>query len=202
LGGWPGFRCAFIQGLIAEIVHVGFSDPRRIYIAGYSNGGMLALRLMCEAPALIAAAAIVAASMPREMAQSCKARPTPILVMNGTADQIVPYRGGALALGNGEVLSTDEMLRFFHVLNHCTESMRLSQLPDIDRDDGSYVTVASWTNCVTGAPVMLYRIGGGHRIPGYRKEWPIADLMLGAMNHDFEAAHAIWNFFKDKRLRW
>jgi poly(3-hydroxybutyrate) depolymerase len=47
--------------------------------------------------------------------------------------------------------------------------------------------------------VVLYRIdGGGHRIPSHREDWPIADVLLGKMNHDFDAAYALWSFFKDK----
>jgi polyhydroxybutyrate depolymerase len=192
---------AFIRSLVEHLVRSGVSDPRRVYVAGYSNGGMMTLRLICDAPELVAAAAIIAASFPREVAQSCTpARPTPILVMNGTADPIVPYQGGGLAFGAGDVLPTEEMLSFFRRVNRCAEAAKVGGLPDVDRDDGSYVTIASWTSCPSAAQVMLYRIeGGGHRIPSHREDWPVADVVLGRMNHDFEAADAIWSFFKDKR---
>ena len=103
-------------------------------------------------------------------------------------------------LGGGQVLSTDETISFMRAVNRCAQSVSYTALPDIDADDGSHVIVASWTKCASTAPVMLYRIdGGGHRIPSRREDWPVADIVLGKMNHDFEAAYAIWSFFKNKK---
>jgi poly(3-hydroxybutyrate) depolymerase len=47
---------------------------------------------------------------------------------------------------------------------------------------------------------VLYRIeGGGHRIPRRNEAArPVIDRLLGRPNRDFEAAEAIWSFFKDK----
>ena len=108
--------------------------------------------------------------------------------------------GGALAFGGGKVLSTAETIGLLRTLNRCTNETKLAAVPNIDPDDGSHVIVARWTNCASAAPVVLYRIeGGGHRIPGHTEDWPVTDMLLGRMNHDFEAAYAIWNFFKDKK---
>jgi polyhydroxybutyrate depolymerase len=191
----------FIRSLVEHLVRTGVSDPHQVYVTGFSSGGMMTLRLMCEAPELIAAAALIGASFPVELVESCEARlPTPILMMNGTADPVVPYAGGAVVFGGGQVLSTDETINFMRTVNRCADRVNFSELPDIDPDDGSHVIVASWTKCASTAPVVLYRIeGGGHRIPSRREDWPVADILLGRMNHDFEAPYAIWNFFKDKK---
>jgi poly(3-hydroxybutyrate) depolymerase len=48
--------------------------------------------------------------------------------------------------------------------------------------------------------VVLYRIeGGGHRIPSRDEGVPVVDVLLGRANHDFDAAEAVWSFFKDKK---
>jgi polyhydroxybutyrate depolymerase len=192
---------AFIRSLIGHLVGTGISDPHRVYVTGFSSGGMMTLRMICEGSELIAAAAIIGASFPVEVAQACQPpRPTPILVMNGTADPVVPYAGGAVVFGGGQVLSTDETISLMRTVNRCIDRASFSALPDIDPDDGSYVTAGSWTKCASAAPVVLYRIeGGGHRIPGRREDWPVTDILLGRMNRDFEAANAIWSFFKDKK---
>jgi polyhydroxybutyrate depolymerase len=200
---WTGGRVddvAFIRRLIGRLVSTGVSDPKRIYVAGYSNGGMMALRLMCEAPELIAAGAGIGTSFPVELAQSCKAPgPTPMLLMNGTADPLVPYGGGQLAFGGGRVLSTKATLRLLRKINGCTDDAKVNRLPDVDRNDGSNVIIASWTNCSSAAPVVLYRIeGGGHRIPSRGEGVPFVDPLLGRLNHDFDAAEAMWSFFKDR----
>jgi polyhydroxybutyrate depolymerase len=78
--------------------------------------------------------------------------------------------------------------------------VEVQTLPNVDDADGTSVNTQTWSKCASGAPVVLYRIaGGGHRIPGRREDWPVADVFLGKKNGDFEAAYAIWNFFKNKK---
>ncbi|HEX5997787.1 MAG TPA: alpha/beta fold hydrolase, partial [Hyphomicrobiaceae bacterium] len=55
---------AFLRRLAAELVERGVATPKRIYIAGISGGGMMALRMVCESADLIAGAGTVIASMP------------------------------------------------------------------------------------------------------------------------------------------
>jgi polyhydroxybutyrate depolymerase len=193
----------FIRALVRELVQSGIADARRIYVTGPSNGGMMTFRLVCDAADLFAAAAPVIASLPAELAGGCNpVRPIPILVMNGTADPLVPYGGGGVGFrgGRGRVLSTDETMTFLRKVNGCREGVKRDSLADADPHDGSSVTVASWSECSSGAPVILYKIeGGGHRIPR-RNEGPrpVIDRLFGRANHDFEAAEAIWSFFRDK----
>jgi polyhydroxybutyrate depolymerase len=122
--------------------------------------------------------------------------------MNGTADPLLPYRGGEVGLRHerGRVISTDETLALLRRVNGCTGAAQTERLPDLDPSDGSDVTTERWDTCSSGAPVVLYRVeGGGHRIPR-RGEGPrpVIDRLLGRTNRDFEAAEAIWTFFKDK----
>jgi len=196
---------AFIRSLAAALVAEGIVDPKRIYVMGPSNGGMMTLRLLCEASDLFAAAAPIIANLPADIATGCKpAKPVPVLVMNGTADPLVPYAGGGVGFAGrrGRVLSTDETMARLRKVNGCAEPGKVERLPDVDLNDGSTVTVVSWTNCSSSAPVVLYRVdGGGHRIPrrnGERR--PLIDRMLGVENHDFDASEVIWTFFRDKKL--
>lgn len=195
---------AFLRTLVEGLVRDGIADPRRIYATGPSNGGMMTLRLVCEAADLFAAAAPIIANLPADLAPTCKpTRPIPILVMNGTADPLVPFAGGAVGFRGerGRVLSTDETVALLRRANGCAGDADLTRLPDVNPDDGSSVTVERWTQCSTGAPVVLYRIdGGGHRIPRlHERPRPVIDRLLGRANHDFEAADTIWEFFKDKK---
>jgi polyhydroxybutyrate depolymerase len=195
---------AFIRALIAELVRTGTLDPHRVYLTGPSNGGMMTFRLVCEASELFAAAAPIIASMPADLASGCKpARPTPILVMDATADPLVPYGGGEVGFRGerGRVLSTAETIALLRNVNRCSGGSSSDRLPDSDPADGSNVDVIRWTDCSSHAPVVLYRInGGGHRIPRQNEgPRPVVDRLLGRANHDFEAAEAIWAFFKDKK---
>ena len=191
----------FLRTLVAHLVRTGISDPHRVYVIGFSNGGMMALRMMCEATEVFAAVAAIGASLPEEVAPGCKPRgPTPTLLINGTADPFVPFEGGQVVLRGGVVLSTDETIRFLRKVNRCADGAQLTELPNIDPNGSSSVIITSWTNCSSGAPVVLYRIeGGGHRIPNPDAGIFAFDFVLGKINYDFDAAEAIWSFFKSRK---
>jgi poly(3-hydroxybutyrate) depolymerase len=64
-------------------------DRRRVYVVGMSNGGMMALRAICEAPAVFAAAGSVAG--PRLQPRCGRAI---WRHLHGSSDTIVPLHGG------------------------------------------------------------------------------------------------------------
>jgi poly(3-hydroxybutyrate) depolymerase len=68
--------------------HTGI-DHRRVYVVGMSNGGMMALRAICEAPTVFAAAGSVAG--PRLQSHCGRAI---WRHLHGSSDTIVPLRGG------------------------------------------------------------------------------------------------------------
>jgi len=194
---------SFIRPLAGTLVQLGLADPQRIYVTGPSNGGMMTLRLVCEAADLFAAAAPIIANLPADLAPRCRpARPIPVLVMNGTADPLMPFGGGEVGLRyqRGQVISTEATMALLRKIDGCADTPSIEHLPDTDPSDGSNVTVESWTNCSSGAPVVLYQVdGGGHRVPRRNQPArPVMDRTLGKANGDFEAADAIWAFFKDK----
>jgi polyhydroxybutyrate depolymerase len=198
-GDKPPDDVAFLRVLAAHLVDTGVSDPHRIYVAGFSSGGMMAFRLMCEAPQDFAAIAPIAAALPADVERNCKAKPTPTLMINGTADPLVPFSGRKVSFSGGRLPSNDETVRFVRKVNGCSDKVNLDRLPHIESAESSNVVIASWTDCSSRAPVVLYRIeGGGHRIPSRGEGVPFMDVVLGTLNHDFEATEAIWSFFKDR----
>ena len=102
-GSWnAGFCCgdaaaqgvddlAFLDHVIAGIRARTLVDPARIYLEGYSNGGMMALRYACERPTVVAAVAVVAGSV---TAGCSPAAPVAALDLHGGRDTVVPVRGG------------------------------------------------------------------------------------------------------------
>lgn len=68
------------------------SDPHRLYLAGFSNGGMMALSLACRSPERWAGVLVVAAAH----TDPCRPRDAvPVMQVHGTADGVVPFRGAA-----------------------------------------------------------------------------------------------------------
>src|SRR5689334_13381186 len=113
---------AFITQLIDKFVRDGSADPRRIYVTGVSNGGAMAMTMICARADLFAAAASVIFNLGDEAARACHAsRAVPMLLMNGTADPIVPYEGGqgSSRFAAGGFWSTEQTLVFWRQINGC-----------------------------------------------------------------------------------
>jgi polyhydroxybutyrate depolymerase len=118
--------------------------------------------------------------------------------MNGTDDPLVPWEGGHVKFlwrEMGEVLSTENSVRFWVEHNKCFEKPLTETLPDIDDEDESRVKKITYKNKDTNVEVVLYVIeGGGHNIPGGNT--PDVRFLLGNKNNDINAAAEIWKFFE------
>jgi polyhydroxybutyrate depolymerase len=194
---------AFIVRLIEKFIADGAADPKRIYVTGVSNGGAMTMALVCARADLFAAAASVIMNLTDESAEACHpSRPVAMMMMNGTADPLVPYQGGrgTSRFAVAGFWSTAKTLDFWRRVNGCeTKDADVSELDDRDRSDQSTVTrIAS--SCPQGRDVVLYRINhGGHRMPGAFADarFPrLVDAFLGPQNRDIDGAATIWAFFR------
>ena len=158
-GGVPD-DVAFLKTVVAELVQEGISDPKRIYLAGRSLGGVMVLRLACVDASSFAAIALLVSTMPDVTGAECQpAKPMPVLIINGTQDRVLPYRGERSA--QGYVLwPTPQLVDFFRQLNGCADPAPQSTPAGLQE-----VVIQRSTNC-PGGPVVLYSIvGGGHDVP-------------------------------------
>ena len=150
----------FFKLLVADLVRRGISDPKRIYLAGLSAGGFMTLRMICAEAGLFAAAALLVAAMPERLGAECRpGKPMPVLMINGTADPIIPYAGGKPAQP-GDFFSTwsiERLVGFFGELNGCAGAGEQSVLPNPARNK---VEIVRWPRCA-GGPVTFYRVVGG-----------------------------------------
>ncbi|MGY3031878.1 polyhydroxybutyrate depolymerase [Bradyrhizobium sp. USDA 4354] len=193
---------AFIAKLVEKLVADGTADAKRVFVAGVSNGGAMAMTMACARADLFAAAASVIMNLTDEAAVTCHpSRPLPMLLMNGTADPLVPYEGGrgSSYFAADGFWSTDETLAFWRRLNGCeTDDAGVTEMPDRAPADQSTVTRIS-SRCPNGHDVVLYRINhGGHRMPGFAPDarFPkVAGSLLGSQNGDIDGAETIWTFF-------
>jgi polyhydroxybutyrate depolymerase len=188
----------FISKLIDHLVRENNADPKRVYVTGISNGGMMTLRLGCEISSKVAAIAPIAANIPKKIVGSCQPNlPLPILLMNGTEDPLVPYNGGQVHFFRkkmGEVISTSETVAFWVDRNRCSTSPEVNEIEDHNRRDRSQVKVFTYANPNNANEVILYSIeGGGHTLPG--SDTPNRPRILGWKNNDIRGAEVIWEFF-------
>lgn len=189
---------AFIRALAARLVSAGLSDKRKIFVAGVSSGGMMALRIGCEGADFVAGTIALLSAMTAPEAAACKpSRPIAALLLNGTANPLVPFGGGAVKLPRltEDVVSAEASLAPFAQAAACSDRPHSTQtLPDRDPKDGSRVVVELYAGCRT--PVELVRIeGGGHTLPG-RPNRIDRGAPVGAQNNDANVARLVTDFVR------
>lgn len=165
----------------------------RVFIAGYSNGGQMVLRLMHEVPKMISGAATIAANLPtaeNTLPEILRLKPHPIpyLTMAGTADPFSPYTGGDAGIGSrhrrGQGMSASDSAAYFAGRNRSA-----TEKPTRTRHSGA-VVVDRWEGA---APVELWTlIGVGHLVPSDKK-YP---EFLGPSTDVLIAAEVIADFFE------
>lgn len=181
---WEGLTLpddvAFLKMLVADLVRREISDPKRIYLVGFSAGGFMTLRMACVVPQMFAAVALIASGMPAVTGDECHpAKPIPVIMIQGTADSAVPWEGGLVSTRAFTVWPQERLFAFLRRLNGCAETSEQSVLPN---QNPHKVELVRWSNCSSGGPVVLYRvIGGGHQFPAFPPAGP-----------------TLWTFFQDK----
>jgi polyhydroxybutyrate depolymerase len=194
----PSDDVEFLSKLVTSLSEKRFADPSRVYLMGISNGGYMVYRMACERPELFAAFATLSATVPSTYLNSCKPpRPVPVLMINGTADMIVPFYGNGLP-GSMSLLPVAQTAKLFAKINGCGKPAE-APVPGRGSFGGTSVTLIYWTECRDQSAVVLFRVnGGGHQSPsiGAGRETPVGLQMLGLRNHDIDAAEEVWAFFK------
>jgi len=178
----------FISNLIDKMTSSYRVDPKRVYVTGMSNGGMMTYRLAAEIPQKIAAIAPVSGTMVYSPPAQ-QSRPVPILELHSVLDKIVPYAGGTNQFGY-YFPPVDSVLRVWSVRNQCLPDMQVVV------DDDRYKLV-QWLD-KTGTPSIVHYLtkDGGHSWPGGQKARQRADPPSLVIN----ANDLIWNFFRQYKL--
>jgi polyhydroxybutyrate depolymerase len=164
---------AFLRALINKLEDDYSVDPRRIFVTGISNGGMMSYRIGCELADQIAAIA------PVEGAQNIDCRPSgpvSVIVFHGTKDRLVPFHGGSTPFQIGSKRSDNSVanaVAFWVKEDGCS--------PTPQHEENGAVHTDIYSGCKSGTGVALYAIQGGrHSWPGGRPSGnsvPATDLM-------------------------
>jgi polyhydroxybutyrate depolymerase len=189
----------FIRTLVDYICMQYSIDTTRIYATGPSNGGFMTTRLGCELSTKFAAIAPIISTFPKDLVNQCSpARAVPVMLINGTADPLVPYNGGEVRVGKqtrGEVLSTEATIMYWVKNNNCSHTPVITPIEDRDKTDGCTATMETYRCSSGNADVILIRVdGGGHTLPGGKQY--LSKRIIGNVCRDFIAEEYIWEFFK------
>jgi len=158
----------FLSALIDRLQRDHHADPRRIYLAGFSNGAMLASRFALERPGVAAALAVVGGYLP------CDPDPLrsqlPILVIHGARDAMARF-GPTRAHPVTGRFCEDYPARA--QVDHFARGMGLSPKPHLRDSQTSPVRIEDYSPKQKGAKGFLRFLivkNGGHAWPGGVRE--------------------------------
>jgi polyhydroxybutyrate depolymerase len=159
----------FIQSLIGYLVDNYNINESKIFVAGYSNGAMMAYKLALELSDKIAGVACVSGPMVEESV--VPKNPVPIMHIHGDADMIVPHTGTKQY--GFQMVAVDEVIKKWLDWNDC------SHVPAVlkyNRD----VTALLWKGVADVRLYLLHDVG---------HDWPTKKRC------NWSAAEYIWEFF-------
>ncbi|BCZ20617.1 extracellular catalytic domain type 1 short-chain-length polyhydroxyalkanoate depolymerase [Mycobacterium senriense] len=184
---------AFLAGLVNKLQNDYGIAPGHVFVTGMSNGGFMTNRLACDRADLFAAVAPVAGTL--GVGVACKpSQPVSVWEAHGTADPLVPFKGGAVR-GRGGVshsISVDTMVAKWRSADGCQGEPAMEALPDVR--DGTVVRRYESTGCAANTEVVFYKIdSGGHTWPGGKQYLPAA--VIGPTTRALDGSEAIAQFF-------
>lgn len=161
---------AYLRGLIEQVAGQYAVDRKRIYVTGHSNGGYMSYRMACDHADLIAGIASLAGMTFLDRNTPQPSQPVHVLHIHGTADEVVPYGGGALLAGlpvMAHFPGAEATVQAWASFNGCQGPVSEGFASmDLDLDvPGLDTTVMRYTDCPPGGAVELWTIQGGQHSP-------------------------------------
>lgn len=189
----------FIGDVIDQAISDFRLDATRIYMTGFSLGGFMTERFLCqEGQHRIAAAGWSSATLLDSLGgfkqyqtfddHACDSySPLPVMTFHGTRDSRVNYNGRT------GYRSAPETAGYFAQRNGCGTPKRTA-LPDTQNDRTTvYYDDYAANSCSTALPVRFYTIvGGGHTWPGNEYQYGVT----GVTTAEIDATLLLWNFFQ------
>lgn len=178
---------AFVSAVIDDVARTVSIDRRRVYVAGFSNGGMLTHRVAIALGDEIAAAAVVSGAHFGDEAPP--RAPVPMLILHGEKDDVVPFTGGRSPTG---FVARSQSLPFLPVtraVDYWRAADGCTRPPTVTRAPG--VTTEASSGCWRGSEVVFVDLAeGGHT-------WPASPGRRGTGGGDapIDATETIRAFF-------
>lgn len=186
----------FLDAAIDALAGLFAVDTNQVFMAGHSNGGMMAYRFAAERPGKLAAIAVVSGAIGSRhpdlpaWKMPVPANGLPVIIIHGRQDDIVPFDGGIPPErpSANDYDSVSNAVTFWTGVNNC--SPHFKQI--MSHSDS--VRTESWTG--TSDVVLITIEGWDHRWPG----GPITrNLDISDPLKSFDATERIWQFFDQTR---
>ncbi|MGJ8661231.1 MAG: alpha/beta hydrolase family esterase, partial [Bacteroidota bacterium] len=169
----------FFNKMMDEMILNQNANPARIYVTGFSMGGIMTHHLACALNNRIAAIGPMAGTMSTPDINTCvPSYATPVIHLHGTADGTVPYNSGALP----SLTLVPETMTFWRNVHGCSTAADSTRIPDT-ANDGITVDRFVYNTCNPLGSVELWRLNGADHV------------YLFQPNNDITEAVEIWKFF-------
>ncbi|MFD7952238.1 alpha/beta hydrolase family esterase [Streptomyces ardesiacus] len=194
----PGLDVRFTEALVQHLVRTERADPARVYVAGFSNGGSMALRVAAERPALFAGAASVSGQLPTGDAAVEPTGPVPVMVVYGADDPVRPLAGLPSPPPDPEepILATrsarDTAAAFAAAAGAGEPVTRAEK--GYDRTEWRFENASVGGRRADGTVRLLVVHDAGHTWPGSTLPPPNG---FGPVSKDLDATGTILDFFAD-----
>jgi polyhydroxybutyrate depolymerase len=162
-------------------------DPSRIYLAGFSSGGVMAYASGARLSRKIAAIGVVAGTIGvrqndgEDYQISSLKSPVSVIFFHGTLDASVPYKGYE---DNNIFFSVKRSLDFWVSQNQCLQKPTKESL-----DDGKKI-LTTYSNCAGGTSIKFFKIINGEH------SWPGGSQIY---SETFSATNLMFEFFKQHK---
>ena len=164
---------SFLEEVVARLQARPDVDEDRLYLSGFSNGGLMVYAFACDHPGVFAAIASMAGS---NLSRCTPQEPTSLLHQHSDPDSVVPYDGG---LSFGQLIAGADFPDVPGSVARWAQDSGCDPRPEQREDDD--VEWFTWTGCPDDVRVELVRV------PGKGHVW----LDRG----DFDSLEALLEFF-------
>lgn len=149
----------FLKALIDKLIQDYNVDTKRIYIVGFSNGALLALRMGCELSDRLAGVAAIAGTYSFELVNHCLGTaPIPTVIVWGTSDEVFLINGFVWVTPDGKIrssLSLNQTRSYLLTRYLCDKNVSPTQ---VQTENSKYRIQREIYNCGAGVPALLYLV--------------------------------------------
>ena len=149
----------FLDRVVGQLVGRPDVDRARLYLTGFSNGGIMTYTMACARPELFAAVAPMAGT---NLSGCAPAQPVPLLHMHGDPDPTVPYDGRftlSQLLSTAKFPPVPDSVAAWAKADGCDADASTTTAP-------GPVTTRRWHGCADDTRVELITYpGNGHNWP-------------------------------------
>lgn len=166
---------AFLEDVVRRVLATEPGTSRRqVYIAGFSNGGRMALDMACADPGAFAGVAAVEAVA---VSTCLRASPVPLIEVASTADPLLTVlaTGAPKHIAGHAEITVQALVDLWRGLDGCSPATTRSEYPAM--------ALSIWSRCRRSARVAMAVYDGG------RHAWPRGGAVTPS------AEEVIWDFF-------